>query len=80
MGPFSTTTRVRKANTPASNPHAGLVSGTRVSTVVYRIRLDYVLVDGTRTREEQASGLRHRDLQPCRQRLGFPPRNGTSTQ
>ena len=39
----STTTRMRNANTlanaTASNPHAGLMLDTRVSTVVYQIRL-----------------------------------------
>ena len=41
QGPFSTTTRVRDANTlantTASDPHAGLVLDMRVSTVVYPI-------------------------------------------
>ena len=36
----------------ASRPHSGLMSDTRVSTVVYPI--GYVLVDGTCNREELA--------------------------
>ena len=45
MGPFSTTTRVRNKMPTAQqhclklNPYAGLMLGTRVSTVVYPIRL-----------------------------------------
>ena len=53
MGPFSTTTSIT-----ASNAHAGLMLDTRISLgisiAVHPIRLPYVLVDGTRTREEQA--------------------------
>ena len=57
------------ANTTASNPHAGLMLGMSISRAVHPIRLCTCRRNSHPPRLPW--GLRHRDLQPCRQRTGL---------